>query len=168
MPNWDEARQTQILDWFESKSLEALPTMNVMRTPMYYSSPQDFATRHEEQYEKGIYKVRYLMFSYGGFVNSRTKGCEHDPIVNISYRAQLYRSTQQPKTAELNSHDLLVADLITLRNYFLNSLDIEQNKVVITDIKQIGQMIAVQESQFVVGDIGDWVNLQFDVEVNNE
>lgn len=164
--NWDESKQALIMDYLKTKSQEAIVGMNIFESPHYFASPQDFAAQVGQSaiYSKE-YKIKYLIFSFSQFKNLK-KGCEEDPNVFLYYKAQLYRTFQQGTLTDPNSHDLLIADLIKLRNYMLNSADIVTNQITIHDIEQLGDMVNIQQSNFVVGDIGDWVNLRFTIEVN--
>ncbi len=160
------ARYTQIIDFLENKSQVALPAMYVFKTPHYFASPQDFAAQVEDAYTKE-YKPKYLMFNYGSFRDDTTKGCDDDPLVKITFIAQLYRSIQQAKTGEDNSHDLLVTDLITLRNAFLLDRVIEPENIEHEALVQVGDFIRFQKCEHIVSEIGNWVNFRVTVEVNN-
>jgi hypothetical protein len=165
-----KTRYDFIINLLEQKAKEALPEHKVLKFPYYFASPQDFAAQYEESatYSEKTYKVKYLMFEYGTFVNSKTKGCEDDPNLILSLKFQLYRTLQQHKIGDVNSHDLLVSDVIAIRNKLLGNLDLEYNRVTIQDIIQMGDMITAQPCQFVIGDLGDWVNVRLNIEVNHE
>lgn len=167
---WNKTRHTQIVAFLKTKIEEALPEYKVLAFPYYFASPQDFAASFGENsnFDPKTYKVKCAIIYYGNFLNSKTKGCEDDPNLFIALKIQLYRTLQQHTVGDVNSHDLLVDDIIDLRNKLLNNLDIEFNRITIHEIAQMGDMINAQQCQFVVGDLGDWVNLRLTIEVNHE
>lgn len=166
MPLLTKERYIQIVDFLETKVLTILPDMHVFKTPHYFASPQDFAGQVEDNYTSE-YKVKYAMFSYGVFVDSKTKGCDDDPNVNVNFRLQLYRSIQQAKTGQDNSHDLLINDLVDLRNGFLTDRVIELHNIEHEGLVQVGDLVRVQQCEHIVNELGNWVNLRVGVEINN-
>lgn len=167
---WNSTKHKQILAFLETKLKEALPEYKVLAFPYYFSSPQDFASHFDEgvNFDAKTYDVKCAILYYGTFVNSKTKGCEDDPNLFVVLKLQIYRTFRQYKFGEPASHDLLVDDIISARNKLLQNLDIEFNRITIHEIVQMGDMTNVQPCQFVVGDVGDWVNLRIAIEVNNE
>src|SRR5512141_2271633 len=101
-------RYNEIINYFANKAAPVIPNVPIFKTPNYFASPQDFAARVNETsiFDKG-YKVRYAMFGFSAFQDSRTKGCDEDPNTKLIFTLQLYRSVQQEKTGQDNSHDLL-------------------------------------------------------------
>jgi hypothetical protein len=154
-----------ILAFLKNKAEVALPTVNVFDTPQYFASPQDFAAVAEETFIKP-YKARYLMFSYGTF-QDLSKGCDDNPAVNVTFKLQLYRTFQQFKTGGSSSHNLLVNDFIVLRNAFLQDRVIISNNIEHNALTQTGDLVLAGNSEYILNDVGDWMNFRLTVEVNN-
>lgn len=166
---WTEAVQTQIIDFLYNKVVATLPGMHGFKTPHYFASAQDFAAQVGDTFAN-TYRPKYFMFSYGTFRDDPTKGCDDDPLVYITFTGQLYRSIQQTKTGQDNSHDLLVKDLINLRNAFLDDRVIATSGAISIEhqaLVQVGDFVRFQKCEHIVNEVGNWVNFRVTTEVNN-
>ena len=167
MPLWTTARQQLIIDFYEAKVLATLAGMHVFKTPHFFATAQDFAAQVQDTFTSS-YKVKYAMFSYETFRDDPTKGCDDDPLVKPTVNLQLYRSIQQARTGQDNSHDLLVDDLINLRNAFLVDRVIVPDNIEHGALVQVGGMVRIQKCEHIAKDeFGSWINLRVTAEVNN-
>lgn len=164
--NLTTARELQIRTFLQTKAQAALPGMKVMRTRKLFASPQDFAARTSQTYIDA-FKASYLMISFVGFRDDQSKGCDDDPVSYVTYALQLYRDSQEEKSTGSNSHDLLVADTINLRNAFLVDRVVIAAKIEHQALIQVGEMVKVQPCEHIVGTEGDWLNFRLTVEVNS-
>lgn len=164
--NLTSAVYSEIITYLVTKARTALPSVKVIETPTYFASPQDFAAFVGDSYVKP-YKCKYLIFSYGTFRDSPNKGCDDDPDLFVTFRMQLYRTVQERRAAQSNSHDLLVTDFIALRNAFLINRDIRMSAIVHNALTQTGDMVNAGNSEYIVGDVGDWMNFRVEVEIHN-
>lgn len=162
------ARENTIRAYLAAQSLIALPDYanHIFPTPVYFASAQDFAAMVQETFVQKTYKVFYLMINFGRFEDSRTRGCDDDPVLTVSYKFQLFRETQEARNSNPNSHDQLVTDMVNLRNRFLATQDITPNQIVHSPLVQVGDMITIQDCEYVVGILGDWMNFRVNVEIN--
>ncbi len=161
------ARELSFRQFIKAKLITLLLDVPGFDTPYYFAAPQDFAATVEEIFIEGIYKVRYSMLSFAGFVDSKTRGCDENPSVFMNYDIQLFRQDQEARDGQPNSHDLLIQDMCALRESFLRDRDIEQNKVTHSALVMRGEMAKALPCEHVSsGVIGDWINFRLTIEVN--
>lgn len=162
------AKELGIRESLKSIALAALPAYEgrILKTPVYFASGQDFAKMVGDTYTTQ-YRVSYIIMSVGRIEASNTKGCDDDPITWVTYKFQLFRQFQEYTESQSNSHDLVVADYITLYNAFNQGKDIDNNKITQYGLQMSGDALNVVESPFVRGVLGDWIDYRVRVEVNN-
>ena len=166
MPKFTKEIEEEIRGFLSNKALGVLPDLPTFITPYYWRSQQEFAGMIKEDFDTQ-FKVNYLIWTLTGFRDSKTKGCDEDPSVFILYKAQLFKEFEEAIDGKPNSHDEIVDQMITLRNRFLVSREIQMNHITHSGLFQLGPIQAPRQSEHIFENcVGEWFNFQVEVEIN--
>lgn len=166
MNKFSQTAESLIRNWIMQIVQDSIPTAERFRSPYYFSTDADYLSFIDQEFVNN-YPIEYFMLSFGMYKNSLKKGCEDDPDVFLIYEAQYFRRFHQDNDANENSHDIIVNNMILLRDKVLQRLDIEPNKKTILSFDQAGGMVKYEESEYVAGIFGDWFNFEITVEVTS-
>ena len=174
-PKLTVARELSIRDFYKQKVLLALPTENVSARPIYFSSKQDFIAKFlkSRSPRTSDFKVTYCFIKFLNFRDDRTKGCEDNPNLYVTYGLELFREFEEIRADGTCSHDDLVADMVRLREQFLSNRELTpgSSSAVSSNLVQVGDLVEERASNYIIGRepvIGSWFNFTSFMEINSD
>jgi len=172
--NWTAAKEKASRDWAKSTINAVDPDLPVMITPFYFSGKEDFIAQvyqmqvdsmTEAQYD--AFESSFAIITFLRFQDSDTDGCDDNPVTFVWYNIHIFKQFKDVRAAGTNSHDELLDLVVALHNRFLDDREHPTYGESLTryPLTQPNNLQRRAESEFLVGQVGDIINLQVRMEV---
>lgn len=172
--NWTDVKEKASRDWIKDSINAVDATLPVMVTPFYFSGKEDLIaqlhqssvdTLTKEEYE--AFEASFATITFLRFQDSDTDGCDDNPVTWVYYNIHVFKQFKDVRSAGTNSHDELLALAVALHNKFLDDREHPTYGESLTryPLTMPNNLQRRAESEFLVGQIGDIINLQVRMEV---
>lgn len=171
MANLTPQKERDIRTWIGSK-LTGLPfNTTFLRSIWYYTGKQEFIQRNflsvADTIDVDKFECDFVMLYALRPQASLTQGCEDNPVRNIFYNLHIFKSFVEVRDDNSISEDDLMELIITVENKMLINLDHPSMPGVShTGLTPRDNIQRGVNSPFLRNVVGDYINMQFSVEVN--
>lgn len=171
---WTQEKELASRNWIKDTINEVVPDLPVMITPFYFSSKEDFIAQCHQSLVDSMDKSQFEAFeayfaeiTFLRFQDSDTEGCDDNPVTFVFYNVHIFKQFKDVRSAGTNSHDELLDLVVALHNKFLDDREHPTYGEALTryPLTQPNNLQRRAESEFLVGQIGDIINLQVRMEV---